>query len=217
MVTRRSYVTLLTIGVFVLLLPVSARAQADTPRASVTATGGVSVVDGAGGTYGGEVTIRLSRIVDVMIGATHLSDITADDFTNAADTIARLVGATSETRAAATVIEGGLRLRLPTTSPFRPYALIGGGVARITTEIAFFKGGATIPPGALGISLGPEFNGQFTKGSGLVGAGVDIVAGRHVAIDAGLRYSGFVAARDESPRYYVFPVLRFQVGAGIRF
>jgi len=216
MVTRLQPITILAMSVLGLAISSPALAQ-DRPRVSVMATGGVSAVDGAGSTYGGELSLRLTRMFDVTIGAARLSDITADDFSAAASRIATLAGATAEAHAAADVFEGGVRLRLPIWSAVQPYAAIGGGRTRITTETTFFKAGVETKPGALGIALGPELNSEVTKGVAFVGAGIDVSAGRHIAIDAGVRYSGIVSERDESPRYHVFPVLRFQVGIGVRF
>lgn len=222
MVTPVKHLSILAMGVFVLALPAQARAQADAPQAdasrvAVTATGGITTNDQPGATYGGELTIRLSRIFDLTIGAAHLSDITADDFTAGADMIAGLVGATADARAFANVFEAGVRLRWPTGGALRPYAVIGGGVARITAEATFFRNGVETDPAALGIGLGPNLSGEVTRGLGMIGAGVDVAASKHLAIDAGIRYTGFVATSDGTPRYYVYPVLRAQFGIGVRF
>jgi opacity protein-like surface antigen len=213
-VTRLS---ILAAAVFALALPSQALAQADTARLTLAVTGGATTGDRQGGAIGGEAAIRVTRMLDIVIGGSRLSDITPDDLVSGATTVAAAVAATAEVHQRANVFDAGVRLRIPTGMWLQPYALIGGGTARVTTDTVFRKGGAEVDPGNIGIQLAGDLDHQATKASLLLGAGVDLALGRHGVIDAGIRFNRLFANTTDVPGDIDRNVLRFQVGAGIRF
>jgi opacity protein-like surface antigen len=207
----------LALGVLTLTLPALARAQADTSRVTVSVAGGVvSIDDRSGPAIGGEAAVRLLRLVDVVFAATRFSDIATDDLVNGATTVATAARATAQTTQRARMFEAGARLRVPTGSFAQPYVIIGGGSARVSTATTFSRGGVT-DPAALGIQLGRDLDGVATRRTLWIGGGVDLSLGRHIAIDAGVRYSRWSAKPSEVPGDVTRGLLRIQAGAGIRF
>lgn len=205
------------LAIALLALPSQARAQADASRITLTVTGGVTTGDQQGGAIGGEATVRVWRMLDAVVGGSQLSDITPDDLVAGATTVATAARASAEVQQRANVFEAGVRLRIPTGTRLQPYALVGGGMARVTTDTVFRKGGAEADPNAIGIQLGRDLDHQATKTSLLLGAGVDIAIGRHGAIDAGVRFNRLFANTTDVPGDIDRDVLRLQVGVGIRF
>lgn len=200
-----------------LALPSPARAQADVARVTLSATGGMTLGDQHGGTIGGEATIRLMRMIDVVIGGTRLADITPDDLVAGATTVAAATGATANVHQRASIFEAGVRLRLPNGSFAQPYVLLRGGTVRVTTETVFQRSGADVAPGTIGIQLGRDLDHQATKSLLTLGAGVDLSATRRVAVDAGVRYTKMFANTADVPNDIDRGVLRLQFGVGIRF
>lgn len=217
MVTPVTRLSILATALFALALPSQALAQADTARLTLTVTGGATIGDRQDGAIGGEAAIRLTRILDIVAGGSQLSDITPDDLAAGATTVAAAVAATAHVHQRANVFKAGVRLRIPTGTSLQPYALIGGGTARVTTDTVFRKGGAEADPNSIGIQLARDLDHQATKPSLLLGAGVDIALGRHGVIDAGVRFNRLFANTTDVPGDIDRNVLRLQVGAGIRF
>jgi opacity protein-like surface antigen len=213
MVTRMSIVAA---GLIAMALPSHAHAQADSPRVTLSVFGGATIGDSRGGTIGGDATLKLIRAIDVVLGVSRLSDITPDDLVAGATTVAAAVGATATVHQDANVFEAGVRLRVPTGSFAEPYAIAGGGSARITTETAFRRNGVA-DPNALGMQLGRDLDHRISKRSLLLGVGVNLLVARHAAIDAGVRYHRLFAKTSHIPGDLDRTVVRLQIGAGIRF
>lgn len=198
-------------------MPSQARAQADVPRLTLTVTGAVTFGDRQGDAIGGEATVRLTRMIDVVVGGSQLSDITPDDLVAGATMVATAAGASADVHQRADVFEAGVRVRIPTGTWLQPYALVGGGTARVTTDTVFRKGGAEVDPATIGIQLGRDLDHKATKPSVILGAGLDMSIGRHLAIDAGVRFNRLFANTADVPGDVDRNVLRLQIGAGIRF
>ncbi len=200
-----------------LLVAVPARAQSTPgdPRVTLALTTGASIGHEAGATLGGELSVRLTPILAVVADGAYLWNVTTSDVASRADIIGTAAGATADARQQAGVFDVAISARWPTDGRVRPYGLAGAGAVQMRTETTFARGGNAVAPEAIGISLGRDLDGSFTKPAGLVGGGIDVALSGRTSIDLGVRYHRHFG--DPSATYERISIVRVQVAAGVRF
>ena len=106
----------------------------------------------------------------------------------------------------------GLKFVVPTAGTVRPYVLAGGGVASVKQDVAFTVGGTDVTSklGSLGVTLGTDLSGTFTKPMVVVGAGA-MWPWQRLVVDLQYRF-GRIFAEDQG-----INVSRAGIGIGVRF
>jgi hypothetical protein len=106
----------------------------------------------------------------------------------------------------------GLKFVVPTAGTLRPYVLAGGGVASVKQDVAFTVGGTDVTSNLpqLGVTLGSDLSGTFTKPMVVVGAGA-MWPWQRLVVDLQYRF-GRIFAEDEG-----INVSRAGIGIGVRF
>ena len=101
---------------------------------------------------------------------------------------------------------------VPTAGTLRPYVLGGGGVASVKQDVAFTVGGTDVTSNLpqLGVTLGSDLSGTFTKPMVVAGGGV-MWPWQRLVVDLQYRY-GRIFADDGG-----INVSRAGVGIGFRF
>jgi opacity protein-like surface antigen len=103
---------------------------------------------------------------------------------------------------------------------FEPYVMVGFGVAKVRKDVAFFVGGSDVTGQLLnlGVVLGSDLSGEFTKPIVTFGGGVSWQLWRQITADLQIRFSHIGAedatASDAPP---ATTVGRAGVGIGVRF
>jgi opacity protein-like surface antigen len=108
----------------------------------------------------------------------------------------------------------GVRYLIPVAgSKVRPYVLGGVGVANVKQDVKFTVGGTDVTASLqqLGVQLGTDLSGSFTKALLALGGGVAVPIWERVVVDLHYRY-GRIFAPDQG-----INVHRAGVGLGIRF
>ena len=168
--------------------------------------------------YGAEggVTIRPNLQVFGEVG--RVSNVATSQISAAAQTIASYLSQT-QANVAFSVKEpaifgmAGIKFTVPTGGAVRPYVLGGAGVANVKQDVAFTIGGtdvtSTLP--SLGVTLGTDLSGSFTKPMLDVGAGAMWTPTARLILDLQFRY-GRIFAEDGG-----INVVRAGIGVGVRF
>jgi opacity protein-like surface antigen len=132
--------------------------------------------------------------------------------------IADTFNGTARAKPRAVYVDGGVIARFPAHDRFTPYALFGLGVARVTNRTTFAVNGANLTTAQLvqlGVQLGADLAGSYSKLFVTVGGGAHVaVTGRWIA-DISYRY-GRIGGDTPSETAGV-NTNRLQFGIGAKF
>ena len=167
--------------------------------------------------YGAEFGFTVKRNIQVFGEVGKVHDVATASVGAAAQSIAGFLSQTQanvayQVRQPVTFGVAGLKFIVPTEGKLRPYVLAGGGVANVTQDVSFSVGGADVTNNlpSLGVALGTDLSGSFTKPMLVVGAGA-MWPWQRLVIDLQYRF-GRVFAEDEG-----INVNRAGIGIGVRF
>jgi opacity protein-like surface antigen len=206
------------------MLALASAASAQTPAGASDADHGYveGVIQSAFGnvtsqSFGAELGFTLMPNIQVFGEVGKVRDAATSSIGSAAQIIA---GALSQTQAnvafrvkePVTFGVAGLKFVVPTAGTLRPYVLAGGGVASVKQDVAFTVGGTDVTSnlGSLGVTLGTDLSGTFTKPMIVVGAGA-MWPWQRLVVDLQYRF-GRIFAEDEG-----INVNRAGIGVGVRF
>jgi hypothetical protein len=167
--------------------------------------------------FGAEVGFTVTRNVQVFVEAGRVRDAATPSIGAAAQIIAAGLSQTQanvgfQVKEPVTFGVAGLKFVVPTAGALRPYVLAGGGIASVKQDVAFTVGGADVTSNLpqLGVTLGTDLSGTFTKPMVVVGAGA-MWPWQRLVVDLQYRF-GRIFADDEA-----INVSRAGIGIGIRF
>jgi len=112
---------------------------------------------------------------------------------------------------------GGVRYLIPVGgSKLEPYVMVGFGVAKVRKDVTFTVGGSDVTNQllTLGVVLGSDLTGEFSKPLATFGGGVSWLLWRQVTADLQFRFT-HIGAEDETTS--AINVGRAGVGIGVRF
>ena len=204
-------------------------AQAQTGAASSTAGNGYveAVAQSAFGnvtsqSYGVEVGVKVWQNLQVFAEFGQIRNVATSAFSAGAQTIA---GGLSQTQAnvgfsakePVTFGAAGVRYVVPVSgSKAMPYVLAGFGMAKVKQDVTFTVGGndvtSTLP--SLGVQLGTDLSGDFTKPMFVVGGGVAYPIWQQIIIDAQFRFGRIMVGE---PELSGINVSRAGIGLGVKF
>src|SRR5258708_30986644 len=206
------------------MLALAGVASAQTPASASDADHGYveGVIQSAFGnvtsqSFGAEIGFTLMPNIQVFGEVGKVRDAATSSIGAAAQIIA---GALSQTqpnvafrvKEPVTFGVAGLKFVVPTSGALRPYVLAGGGVASVTQDVAFTVGRTDVTSslGSLGVTLGSDLSGSFTKPMVVLGAGA-MWPWQRLVVDLQYRF-GRIFAEDEG-----INVSRAGIGIGVRF
>jgi hypothetical protein len=210
----------LTVGMLALASVASAQASASASDADHGYVEGA--IQSAFGnvtsqSFGAEVGFTVRSNIQVFVEAGRIRDAATPSIGAAAQIIAAGLSQTQanvgfQVKEPVTFGVAGLKFVVPTSGPLRPYVLAGGGVASVTQDVAFTVGGTDVTSNLpqLGVTLGSDLSGSFTKPMVVVGAGA-MWPWQRLVVDLQYRY-GRIFADDGG-----INVSRAGIGIGVRF
>ena len=210
----------LAVGMLALASPASAQTSASASDADHGYVQGV--IQSAFGnvtsqSFGAEVGFTVVPHVQVFVEAGRVRDVATSGIGAAAQSIAGFLSQTQadvafRVKEPVTFGAAGLKFIVPTAGTLRPYVLGGGGVASVKQDVAFTVGGTDVTSNLpqLGVTLGSDLSGTFTKPMVVAGAGV-MWPWQRLVVDLQYRY-GRIFADDGG-----INVSRAGVGIGFRF
>ena len=167
--------------------------------------------------FGGEAGFRLTGALDVFVEASHMNNVATSDLDARAQIIANFLGGTASSAFKVNHGAAGLRYKVAATPSVHPYALLGVGIAQVTTNVDFAVGGTVIDPVAKGVQLGGDLSGNANKTIVIFGFGVNVPFKDRFFADLGYRYGQILAKIDNFENDTAIPTQRIVLGAGIRF
>src|SRR5580765_1550152 len=127
--------------------------------------------------YGAEFGFTVRQNIQVFGEVGKVRDVATASIGAAAQSIAGFLSQTQanvayQVKQPVTFGVAGLKFIVPTEGKLRPYVLAGGGVANVTQDVSFTVGGADVTSSlpSLGVTLGTDLSGSFTKPMLVVGA-----------------------------------------------
>jgi hypothetical protein len=200
-------------------------AGAQTPGAAslpgrmfVGAFGGAAAVQNVAGTFGGELGVSVTDLVDVFGEGAWMADVVSRREVNDAETIATFLhnsqgsSASGTVKAPAFYAGAGARIVFVHSGMVRPYVTVGGGAAHIARQPTFTLGNGDVTNslGQYGVTLGSDLTGEVTKPAFSGGFGVRVMQDRWF-VDGSLRVTSI--RTDEQATN----VVRVIGGVGLRF
>jgi len=203
----------------------SARAQAGSDaKMYAELTAGPTLGHKSDTSIGGEFGWRLKPALDLIVEVGHIGNAATTDFddrgtkiANALSTAANVV--TSSGFEKVNYFDVGVRYRFTTPRPrVHPYVALGLGIGHVTTETDFAVNSTVVTAESLGIQLGGDLAGSFTRPFLMIGFGANLDFGSRYFADLSYRY-GRVAGQSTDSESELEPVStqRLQFGVGIRF
>lgn len=175
--------------------PAAAQSVPAPTGAAVGVAVGAQAVEHVGALAGIQATFEPVARAGIFAEASWLQDVVArrqlDTVDDVAAYLARTQGlpAAGVLKAPALTLTAGVRLFLRgPTQRLRPYALVEGGVARVTLQPALTLGNADVTDalGQYGVTLGEDVTGEATRPA--VGGGIGVASTKGVVtFDVGLR------------------------------
>jgi opacity protein-like surface antigen len=223
----RILVTLIT---FATLLTGVAQAQtspAPTPAATTSKGYVEAVAQSAFGnvtsqSYGGEGGYTVWKNVQVFVEFGQIRNVAPAELGAAAQLIAGYLSQTQgnvtfSVKEPASFGAGGVKYLIPVGgAKFEPYVMVGFGVAKVTKDVVFTVGGSDVTSqlGNLGVVLGSDLSGEFSKPIVTFGGGVSWLLWRQLTADLQFRFT-HIGAEDATES--ATNVGRAGVGIGVRF
>jgi opacity protein-like surface antigen len=203
----------------------AAEAQAQTSSSSAESRGYADLTAAAtfghksSGSIGGEAGWRIRDDLDVFAELGRMKNVGTQALDDRAALIANAVGATFSAAYKVTYVDFGVRYRWPPTTRqnLTPYAMVGFGVARVTSDTVLSVNGVATPPESFGFSFGNDLSGTVSKGLFTLGFGVTRPFGSRYLLDGSYRYGRVFARSGEIEGDTGINTNRLQIGVGVRF
>jgi opacity protein-like surface antigen len=222
--SMRSVLFALTIGA----VAISGVASAQTSSRSGSNEPGKGYVEGVAQaafgnvtsqSYGAEIGVTVWQNVQVFVEGGMIRDVASAEIGTAAQKIAGFLtqsqtGAVSySVKQPVTFGVAGIRNVVPVDSIVQPYIMAGFGMAKVKQDAKFSVGGtdATANLQSLGVTLGSDLSGTFTKPMLSIGGGVTWPVWQQIVVDFQFRY-GQIFAEGQA-----INTTRAGLGLGVRF
>jgi opacity protein-like surface antigen len=167
--------------------------------------------------FGGELGVTLGDGLQLFVEGGMIRDAATSDISSGAARVAIALVSLQPAAVSYAVKEpvsfgvAGLRYLFPGSARVRPYALAGGGAARVKRDVTFQLGGADASSSlAQYVTLGSDLSGTVTKPMLSVGAGAVWTVWQKLIVDFQYRYGRVF---DDTP----INTSRTGAGIGVRF
>lgn len=205
-------------------MSLASEAQAQTAKEpsgawAAQADGGLTVGHQTSSAVGFEVGYWATDSLKIFVESSWMQDVSSAALDERADVIAGAIGATSNMKEAATVIDLGVRYSFRQPGTVRPFILGGFGLARVDVQPGFTINGDDITgslPG-YGVRLGLDLDGTVNKGFVVLGGGVNMPLNSRSFVEGSVRY-GYIFPRGSAiPDDTGTNTTRLQLSFGVRF
>ena len=186
-----AFISTLVLGCWVLAWPSVVSAQ---ERGHVAGVVGVTFQTQSDGVFGGEVAVNVHPILQLYGGVNLMQNVlprsVQADLDELSQGLTTATGTVWDFNASARAVTGvgGVRLRLPTGSAWRPYALAGAGIANLKLKVSEIDLGDITDDVAQELGADASTTRPFLE----LGGGLEIPVGA-LFIDAGYRFGRIVA------------------------
>jgi opacity protein-like surface antigen len=195
----------------------STAGMSDDSRFYAGVTFGATFGHKSSGAVGVEAGGQLAGPVGIFVEGGRMMNVGTQSLDDRAATIANAVGATASASYKANYFAVGLRIAPDFALHFRPYLVIGGGLAQVRAETALAVNGTTVPPESLGVQFGSDLNGTEKKGYFTIGGGVLYPITNRFFVDGSYRYGRIGKKTSEIENDEGINTQRLQLGVGVRF
>ena len=166
---------------------------------------------------GGEVGMKLTGDLDLLVEGSHMNNVGTSDLDNRATIIANYLGGTASSAFKVNHVAFGARYNFTVSPMVHPYVLGAIGVANVKTEVVFTVNGTVVDPGANGVALGGDLTGSANKTIAVFGFGVNVPFKERFFGDIGYRYGNIFANTSNFETDTAIPTQRIILGVGARF
>jgi opacity protein-like surface antigen len=168
---------------------------------------------------GGELGYTWTDERQLFLELGRIGNVATSAVDDRAQFIARAIGASVSVAQKATYFDAGLKYRLAERGRWRPYGLVGLGLARVKTESNFSVNGndVTNQLDQFGVLLGSDLSGSVTKFFLTVGVGANAPFGKRYLADLSYRFGRIFARGGAIEDDAGINTQRVQGGVGIRF
>jgi hypothetical protein len=197
--TRIGFLAAVALAAVSIAYPAAAQTPAASPASPaghmfIGATGGAAAVENVSGTFGGEIGVTLTDLVDVFGEGAWMADVVSRRELDDAKTIATFLqnsqgaASTGTVKAPAFYAGAAVRVMFMHSGTVHPYVTAGGGIAHIAYQPTFTLGGTDVTANLsqYGVTLGSDVTGEVTKPAFSGGFGVHVTQGRWY-VDGSLR------------------------------
>jgi hypothetical protein len=187
-------------------------------RLSIEVAAGPTLGHKSAGFVSAEIGWRLTNKVDVFGEWGHMTNVGTSLLDANAATIASAIGASvGSTGIKVNHGDVGIKFNITPPSPkVHPYVIVGAGVARVTTEVAFTVNGTVIDPSDR-VTLGGDLRGTNTKAILIFGGGITFPFAKSYFADFGYRFGGILSKVSDIENDITIKTQRIMLGAGVRF
>ena len=169
------------------------------------------------GSVGAEVGGMLTGPVGIFLEGGRMMNVGTESLDTRATRIANAVGATASASYKVNYFAVGVRIAPDYALRFRPYFVVGGGLAQVKAETALAVNGTTVPPESLGVQFGSDLNGSEKKGYFTLGGGVFYPIMNRFFVDGSYRDGRVGKKTSEIENDEGINTNRLQLVVGVRF
>jgi opacity protein-like surface antigen len=168
---------------------------------------------------GGELGYTWTEERQLFLELGRMGNVATSAVDDRAQIIAQAIGASASVAQKAIYFDAGLKYRLADRGRWRPYGLLGLGVARVKTESNFSVNGndVTNQLDQFGVQFGSDLSGSVTKFLLTLGVGANVPFGSRYLADLSYRYGRIFARSGAIEDDTGINTQRVQAGVGIRF
>ena len=162
--------------------------------------------------FGGEIGYRFTDALEVFVEGGHMGNVTTADAEARASVIATALNGTANVVQKANFGDVGVKYRVMRSGMWRPYVVVGVGVASVKTSTSLTSNRADVT-----FALGADLDSHVTKPLIVVGGGVQVPFMQRFFGDVSYRYGQILAKTGTIEDDKSIPTQRIQVGVGVRF
>ena len=208
--------------VLVGLLAVAGRSEAQPPagdesRFYAGLTLGATFGHKSSGSVGVEAGGLISGPIGIFLEGGRMMNVGTEDLDARALRIANAVGATASSSYKANYFAVGVRVSPDLALSYKPYVVVGGGMAKVQAETALAVNGTTVPPESLGVQFGSDLNGSENKPYFTIGGGVLYPFMKRFFADGSYRYGRIFPKTSSIENDEAINTQRVQLAIGVRF
>jgi opacity protein-like surface antigen len=191
-------------------------AQSGETRFAVGLSGGPTLGHKSSGFVSGELEWKATRKIDIFVEGGHMNNVGTSGLDTNANVIADALGLqVGSTAIKVNHFDAGIKFNITPPNPkVLPYVVLGAGVAKTTTEVAFTQNGNVVDPG---IPLGGDLSGSNNKAILVFGGGLKFPFAGNYYLDVGYRFGGILSNVSDIENDVTVKTQRVMFGAGVRF
>lgn len=199
-----------------------AHAQVPAPGTDsgyVEVTAGPTFGHKVGASIGAEGAYWVSGRLGIFAEGGWMTNVVTSSTQADAQLIASAIGGSADPKTKVGYFDAGVTYRFPRGGRMQPYVVVGVGVAHVRNDTKFSVGGTDVTGSIdqLGVQLGTDLGGSYTKPFVTAGGGVHIPFGTRWLGDISYRYGWIARDTSDNGDIAAINTNRIQFGFGTRF